>query len=79
MASMPSADNEVSAAPISEPMSMVPVVSMVTWAMTGTSVPSAELARLHPTTAALACSRSCAVSTSSASAPPSMSPRAHCS
>ena len=34
---MPSGSSAVSAAPISEPSSIVPVVSTVTWAMSGTS------------------------------------------
>lgn len=77
--STPSGSSEVSAAPISEPTSMVPVVSIVTWTMIGVSVPAALRARRAPTIAAFACSKSWQVSITIASTPPSMSPRAHCS
>ena len=54
---------------------MVPVVSTVTVTSSGRSTPAAAIARFAPMIAAFACSRSCAVSTSTASAPPSTSPR----
>ncbi len=73
---MSSGSSAVSAAPISEPSSMVPVVSTVTWAITGSCRPAAAIARLQPITAALVCSRSCEVSTSSTSAPPAIRPAA---
>ena len=47
----------------------------VTWTNTGTSAPAASIARRAPMTAAFACSRSCAVSTRMASAPPAIMPR----
>ena len=48
MQSMPSGSRAVSAAPISEPSSMVPVVSTVTCTIIGTSMPAAVIARLAP-------------------------------
>ena len=72
--SMPSAAIEVSAAPISLPSSSVPVVSTVTWTISGSSTPAAAIARLAPSTADLPWSRSWVVSTIRASAPPSMRP-----
>ena len=64
---------------MSEPSSIVPVVSIVTWAITGMrrdayagSVNTSKIAEI----AHLVCSRSWQVSTSSTSEPPSMSPRA---
>ncbi len=56
--STPSGSSAVSAAPISEPSSIVPVVSTVTWAKIGSATPASARARLAPTMAALACSRS---------------------
>ncbi len=72
MTSMPSGSRAARAAPISDPSSIVPVSSTVTWAISATRLPVAAIARWAPTTAALTCSRSCAVSTSTASAPPSI-------
>ena len=72
---MPSGSSAVSAAPISLPSSMVPVVSTVTWQNSGASEPAAVSARRAPITAALACSRSWAVSTSTACTPPASMPR----
>ena len=53
---------------------MVPVVSTVTWTMSGTSTPAAASARLAPSVAALVCSRSWAVSIRTASMPPASMP-----
>ena len=75
--SMPSGSSAVSAAPISEPMSMVPVVSTVTWTMIGMRLPSCRMASLTPLTAARVCSRSWQVSMRKQSAPPSSMPRPH--
>ncbi len=75
--SMPSGSSAVSAAPISLPSSIVPVVSTVTWVISGIRRPSSAIARLTPSTAALTCSRSWQVSTTNASAPPASSPRPH--
>ena len=58
MASMPSGSSAVSAAPISEPSSIVPVVSTVTLTRIGTFRPCACMARWLASTAALACNRS---------------------
>ncbi len=69
-----SAIRAASAAGISVPSSMVPVVSMVTWAMTGSRLPVATKARRAPITAALICSRSWQVSTIRASEPPAINP-----
>ena len=74
--SMPSGSSAVSAAPISLPSSIAPVVSIVTCAMTSASGASSATARLAPTMAALACSRSWQVSMISASAPPRNRPSA---
>ena len=66
-------------AAMSEPRSMVPVVSMVTLARTGMSscvFPAAPMASRHAFTAHFTCRRSCAVSTIRQSAPPSIRPRA---
>ena len=71
---MPSGSSAVSAAPISLPSSMVPVVSTVTCTMIGTVRPCAAIARFAPMTADLACSRSWQVSTMTASMPPSSIP-----
>ena len=73
---MPSGSRAVRAAPISLPSSIAPVVSMVTWAMSGSSVPAAVIARRAPMTAALAWSRSWLVSMMIASAPPLIRPAA---
>ena len=77
---MPSGSSAVSAAPISEPSSIAPVVSMVTWAISMMSAPdcaaAAAIARRAPMIAALAWSRSWQVSTISASAPPRSRPAA---
>ena len=75
---MPSGSSAVSAAPISEPSSMVPVVSTVTCTMTGTSMPAAVIARFAPSTADFVCSRSWQVSTRTASMPPSSMPATCC-
>ena len=77
MRSTPSGSSAVSAAPISLPSSIVPVVSTVTWATIGMRRPSARIASWSPSTAALACRRSWHVSTTSASLPPAISPRPH--
>ncbi len=74
--SMPSGSSEVRAAPISEPSSMVPVVSTVTEQISGTERPRASIARRAPMTEDLVWRRSWVVSTSSASAPPVRSPSA---
>lgn len=74
--SMPSGSSAVSAAPISEPSSMVPVVSNAMETSSGTSVPVAAMARRAPRTEALVCSRSWVVSTMRASAPPASRPSA---
>ena len=74
MPATPISCSAVSAAPISEPSSIVPVVSTVTCARIGMSLPRSARARRAPITAALACSKSCAVSIRIASAPPSISP-----
>ena len=74
--SMPSGSTAVSAAPISLPSSMVPVVSTVTWAIIGMWRPNWAIARRDPSTAAFSCSKSWQVSTSIASAPPSSMPSA---
>ena len=73
--SIPSGSSAVSAAPISVPSSMVPVVSTVTWTIRGRSLPAASSARRLPMIAALACSRSWAVSMTTASMPPASMPR----
>ena len=72
---MPSGSRAVSAAPISLPSSMVPVVSTVTWHISGASEPADFSARLAPMIAALACRRSWAVSTRTACTPPASIPR----
>ena len=74
--STPSGSSAVSAAPISLPMSIVPVVSTVTSTKIGRRMPVSTIACLQPLTAALVCRMSCEVSMSSASQPPRMSPRA---
>ena len=76
--SMPSGSSEVSAAPISVPSSMVPVVSTVTCTMSGRSRPASSRARFAPSVAALVCSRSCDVSINTASTPPAMRPSTCC-
>jgi len=48
------APSAVSAAPISLPSNMVPLLSMVTWAMRGRRRPAAAMASWQPTIAALA-------------------------
>ncbi len=58
MKSMPSGSSAVSAAAISVPSSIVPVVSTVTWQNSGRSAPASASARRAPITAAFACSRS---------------------
>ena len=52
------ASSAVTAAPISVPTSMRPVVSTVTCTMIGSSTPAAAIARRAPLIAALAWSRS---------------------
>ncbi|CAM5538764.1 hypothetical protein STENM223S_08827 [Streptomyces tendae] len=74
--SMPSGSSAVRAAPISEPSSIVPVVSKAMETSSGTAVPVASIALRAPRTDALVWSRSCVVSTSSASAPPASRPSA---
>ena len=64
--SIPNGSSAVRAAPISLPSSIVPVVSTVTWHISAASDPAAFSARFAPITAALACSRSWAVSTRTA-------------
>jgi hypothetical protein len=72
---MPSGSRAVSAAPISLPSSIEPVVSMVTWAISGMSpAPAAAIARRAPMIAAFACSRSWQVSTTMESTPPRSRP-----
>ncbi len=73
---MPSGSSADSAAPISVPSSIAPVVSMVTETISIMSPPAAAIARFAPMTAALAWSRSWQVSTTSASAPPRSKPAA---
>ena len=70
------ASSDVIAAPISEPTSIRPVVSMVTCTCIGTVRPSAFMARRQAVMAALACSRSMQVSMMNRSTPPSSRPRA---
>ena len=65
---------ETSAAPISLPTSMRPVVSIVTWTCSGTSRPAAAIARRQPIIAALTCSRSMHVSMRNRSTPPEEQP-----
>lgn len=55
---------------------MVPVVSTATEQISGTLAPAAAIARREPTSAAFTWSRSCMVSTTSASAPPAIRPAA---
>ena len=74
--SMPSGSIAVRAAPISEPMSMVPVVSTVTSTKIGSLVPVSRIARRQPLIAALVWSKSCEVSTKNASEPPLIKPMA---
>ena len=73
--SMPSGSSAVSAAPISEPSSIVPVVSTVTEQISG-NPPSGVQGPAGAQIEALVCSRSWVVSTSSASAPPAIRPSA---
>ena len=56
--SMPSGSRAVSAAPISLPSSIMPVVSIVTCTMISASGVRPAAARLAPMMAAFACSRS---------------------
>ena len=58
MTSTPSGSIAVSAAPISLPSSIVPVVSTVTWVMIGMCRPARAIARRAPSTAAFSWSRS---------------------
>ena len=73
---MPSGSSAVSAAPISLPSSIAPVVSIVTWRDDQRVRGQAATARLAPMMAALAWSRSWQVSMISASAPPRSRPAA---
>ncbi len=74
---MPSGSSATSAAPTSLPSSMVLMsFSMVTETISAAVRPSADIAAWQAASAALACSRSNTVSTSSASAPPASRPRA---
>jgi hypothetical protein len=75
MKSMPIGSRAVSAAAISVPSSIVPVVSTVTWQNSGRSAPASASARRAPITAAFACRRSWAVSTITACTPPLIMPR----
>ena len=68
--STPSGSSAVRAAPISEPISIVPVVSTVTLTRIGNFTPASAMARFAPTMAALDWSRSWHVSTWKASTPP---------
>ena len=70
--STPRASRVERAAPISEPSSMVPVVSTVTLTRIGRSTPSLTRARFVAITAALACRRSWQVSICTASMPPAI-------
>ena len=70
------ASRVVRAAPISVPISMRPVVSMVTWTCSGTWRPASAMARRQPMMAALAWRRSWTVSMMNRSTPPSSSPAA---
>lgn len=74
--SMPRGSRAVRAAPISEPSSMVPVVSNAIETSRGTSTPVASMARRAPRMEDLVWSRSCVVSTIRASAPPASRPSA---
>lgn len=74
--SMPRGSSAVSAAPISEPSSMVPVVSKAMETSSGTSAPVASMARRAPRIDDFVCRRSCVVSTIRASAPPASRPSA---
>ena len=56
--SMPIGSNAFKAAPISDPINMVPVVSTVTWAIRTISFLDRAIASRAPFTAALACSKS---------------------
>ena len=56
--SMPSGSRAVSAAPISLPSSIMPVVSIVTCTMISAPGATSAAARLAPMMAAFACSRS---------------------
>ncbi|CAM5366283.1 hypothetical protein STANM309S_04838 [Streptomyces tanashiensis] len=78
MRSMPRGSRAVSAAPISEPSSMTPVVSKASEQISGTSTPRASIARRAPMMLDLVCSRSWVVSTIRASAPPASRPSAFC-
>ena len=71
---MPNGSKAFRAAPISEPINMVPVVSTVTWAIKTMSLPDLLIASRAPLTAALACNKSCVVSINKASLPPSINP-----
>ncbi len=71
---MPTGSSAVRAAPISDPSSIVPVVSTVTWQISGTRRPALAIARLAPISADLHCSRSWQVSTITASMPPASMP-----
>jgi hypothetical protein len=66
----------VSAAAMSEPSSIWPVVSTVTWTTSGARRPARRIPSKAPVTAALICRRSWHVSTISTSAPPSSRPNA---
>jgi hypothetical protein len=65
----------VTAAAMSVPISIVPVVSMVTWHISGTRRPVASKACRAAWMAILVCRMSWQVSISRTSAPPSISPR----
>ncbi len=74
--SMPSGSSAVSAAPISEPSSIVPVVSKARETSKGRSAPSASRARRAPRMDDFVWRRSWVVSTIRASAPPAIRPSA---
>ena len=72
MMSTSNGSSAVSAAPISVPSSMVPDSCSVTCTVTGNRLPAFRMASRTPIVAILACSKSCAVSISSTSTPPSI-------
>ena len=74
--STPSGSIAVRAAAMSDPSSIWPVVSTVTWVISGTFLPARRMPAKAPATAALTWSRSWQVSISRRSAPPSSSPNA---
>ena len=71
-----SAATIAAAAAMSVPTSRVPVVSTVTWTISGSDTPASRIACRAPLTAALACSGSWQVSHKITSAPPAIRPAA---